>query len=287
MICRSKVYGMVMAAMMLVVAVGVRAASMVVNVSCGYLYGAGGTAPADRLDPGTLCVLVADIGGDGFDPPARGWVADDDVVLTVFDEEYLLASGGTKGFDLASGGTEPGLFSRSLGIDLAQFGGRTAPLPVALRWFPGYRAAGVNVATDVPAPGTVYGEFRRLVPMYPEAGTSGWTLPIRAGVNVTLDPIATAEFGGVDAPAVAAWVISPVIQPSGLVLDAGTGGATKLRFLGGPGMRYRVQRSGDLRQWSTEGTVVADGGGQGLWTELSVLAGGRAFYRVVGPLPQP
>jgi hypothetical protein len=73
MICRSKVYGMVMAAMMLVVAVGVRAASMVVNVSCGYLYGAGGTAPADRLDPGTLCVLVADIGGDGFDPPARGW----------------------------------------------------------------------------------------------------------------------------------------------------------------------------------------------------------------------
>jgi hypothetical protein len=287
MICRSKVYWMVTAAMMLVVAMGVRAASMVVNVSCGYLYGAGGTSPVDRLDPGTLCVLVADIGGDGFDPPATGWVADDDIVLTVFDEEYPLATGGTKGFDLASGGTEPGLFSRSLGIDLAQFGGRTAPLPVALRWFPGYRAAGVNVAKDVPVPGTVYGEFRRLVPMYPEAGTSGWTLPIRAGVNVTLDPIATAEFGGVDAPAVAAWVISPVIQPSGLVLDAGTGGATKLRFLGGPGMRYRVQRSGDLRQWSTEGTVVADGGGQGLWTELSVLAGGRAFYRVVGPLPQP
>ena len=278
---------MVMAAMMLVVAVGVRAASMVVNVSCGYLYGAGGTAPADRLDPGTLCVLVADIGGDGFDPPARGWVADDDIVLTVFDGEYPLAAGGTKGFDLASGGTEPGLFSRSLGIDLAQFGGRTAPLPVALRWFPGYRAAGVNVVTDVPLPGTVYGEFRRLVPMYPEAGTSGWTLPMRAGVNVTLDPIATAEFGGVDGPAVAAWVISPVIQPSGLVLEMGAGAATKLRFLGGPGMRYRVQRSGDLRQWSTEATVVADGGGLGLWTELSALAGGRAFYRVVGPLPQP
>ena len=52
-------------------------------------------------------------------------------------------------------------------------------------------------------------------------------------------------------------------------------------------MRYRVQRSGDLRQWSTEATVVADGGGLGLWTELSALAGGRAFYRVVGPLPQP
>ena len=36
-----------------------------------------------------------------------------------------------------------------------------------------------------------------------------------------------------------------------------------------------------------EATVVEDEGGLGLRTELSALAGGRAFYRVVGPLPQP
>jgi len=264
------------------------ASSMVVNLSCGYLYGEGGTGAPDRLHPGTLCVLVADLDGDGFDPPATGWVSGDDVLVRVSDSEYPQAAGGTLGFDLASGSTEPGLFSRSLRIDFAQFGGRTAAVPLALRWFPRYRATDVNVSTATPAEGTPFGEFRRAIPLYPEAGTVSWLLPLQAGANVTLDPFATAEFGGIDAATggTARWLISPGIFPREFAVS-GSAAARTYSFRGSRGRRYAMQRSSDLTTWTVRETITATSDDAIPWQDPEPLSGSRAFYRVVGPLPEP
>lgn len=264
------------------------ASSMVVNLSCGYLYGEGGTGAPDRLHPGTLCVLVADLDGDGFDPPATGWVSGDDVLVRVSDSEYPQAAGGTLGFDLASGSTEPGLFSRSLRIDFAQFGGRTAAVPLTLRWFPRYRATDVNVSTATPAEGTPFGEFRRAIPLYPEAGTVSWLLPLQAGANVTLDPFATAEFGGIDAATggTARWLISPGIFPREFAVS-GSAAARTYSFRGSRGRRYAMQRSSDLTTWTVRETITATSDDAIPWQDPEPLSGSRAFYRVVGPLSEP
>lgn len=269
-------------------AVPVLASGMVVNLSCGYLHGESGTGVTDRLHPGTLCVLVADLDGDGFDPPSGGWVSGDDVLVRVSDAEYLQSAGGTLGFDLASGTTEAGLFSRSLRIDFAQFGSRTAPVPLTLRWFPRHRAAEVNVSSMAPAEGTPFGEFRRAVPLYPEAGTVSWLLPLQAGANVTLDPFATAEFGGVDAVVggTSRWVISDSIFPRDFTVT-GTPAAQIYRFRGSAGRRYAVQRSTDLSGWVVRETIVASSGDFIPWQDPAPDTGTRAFYRVVGPLPEP
>ena len=263
------------------------ASSMVVNLSCGYLYGEGGTGTSDRLHPGTLCVLVADLDGDGFDPPSSGWVSGDDVLVRVSDGEYPQAAGGTQGFDLASGSTEPGLFSRSLRIDFAQFGGRTAPVPLTLRWFPRYRAADVNLSTTTPAEGTPFGEFRRAVPLYPEAGTVSWLLPLQAGANVSLDPFATTEFGGVDAAAAgtARWLITTGVFPREFVVS-GTAAARTYSFRGSQGRRYAMQRSTDLATWTVQETITAASDAPIPWQDPAPVSGSRAFYRVVGPLPE-
>lgn len=262
------------------------AQSVVVNVSCGYLFDAAGTNAANRLAPGTLCVLVADLAGDGFDPLNADWVSGDDVLITVSDPEYPAGSGGTKGFDLASGSTEAGLLSRSLTINPAQFAGRTQPVAVALRWFPAYRAATVSMGTDKPVPGTPYGEFFRIVPLYPATGSVGWSLPVFAGGNITLDPLATAEFGGVDLPgtALARWRVLLNGRAEEVALTANAPLAASLIFRGSPGRRYEVQRSGDLIGWVPQGTPLTDGFGAGGWQDASPPAG-RAFYRIKGPLP--
>ncbi|RYD34641.1 MAG: hypothetical protein EOP86_10495, partial [Verrucomicrobiaceae bacterium] len=168
-----------------VLAAPLSAGTVTVNLGAGHLFDAGGTAVANRLPVDTLCVLVADPAGDGFDLPTDGWVADDDVLVVVSDSEFPASSGGARGFDLASGLTEPGLLSRSLIIDPAQFPGRTAPMPVALRWFPGYKAGAVDVTATGPAAGSAYGEFTRLVPVNPGAGTVGWLIPMDGGQNIT------------------------------------------------------------------------------------------------------
>lgn len=267
-----------------------RGATAVLNISCGYLLDDSGTAVADRVAVDALCVLVADLAGDGFDAPGNGWVGDDDVLVVVSDSEYpvSLAGGGTRAFDLASGVTEAGFFTRSLVVDLTQFAGRSAPVPVALRWFPGLKAAAVEVTAGGPPAGTAYGEFSRMVPAYPESGGTAWVIPMGGGgENVTLDPLATAELGGTDAAVLGTASrrtgTSGVGTPlSGLVLTLNPGGTVSLRFSGGAGLKYKVQRSTDLTSWLVEWRVTADTQGTGLFTDASPPAG-RAFYRVSGP----
>jgi hypothetical protein len=265
------------------VAERLEAQSVVVNVSCGYLFDAAGTSPANRLAAGTLCVLVADLAGDGFDPLNADWVSGDDVLVTVSDPEY---PAGTKGFDLAPGTTEAGLFSRSLTIHPAQFAGRTQPVAVALRWFPAYRAAQVNLAADKPLTGTPYGEFSRVIPLYPAAGSVRWSLPMTAGGNLTFDPLATAEFGGVDpaGSALARWRVLLNGRAEELRLSPSLPLAVQVSFRGAPGRRYEVERSGNLSGWIPLGTPVADVFGACGWQDAAPLAG-RAFYRIRGPLP--
>lgn len=272
---------------------GARGATAVLNVSCGYLLDEAGTSATDRVGEGTLCVLVADLAGDGFDAPGTGWVAGDDVLVVVSDSEFpaTLPGGGTRGFDLASGVTEPGLFSRSLVVDLSQFSGRTAPVPVALRWFPGLKAAEVQVAAAGGGPpvGTAYGEFSRAVPLYPESGSAAWVIPLGGGgENVTLDPLATPELGGKDAASLGSASLRTGTSgggtpPSGVVLALNPGGTVTVLFSGGAGLKYKVQRSVDLGSWPAEWTVTADGQGAGTLTDTAPPAG-RAFYRVVGPV---
>lgn len=256
-----------------------------VNIACGYLYDGFGVTPTHRLPPDTLCVLVADSAGDGFDPLNGDWVSGDDLLVTVFDAEFPLTRGGTKGFDLASGNTETGLFSRSLGIDLAQFKGRSTPLPVALRWFPGTLAANVNLTDTKPATGSPYGEFFRITPLYPSSGSVGWFLPMSAGVSLNFDPFATLEFEGQD-PAVngmANWRVlqdGRAMEPR-LVLT-GTGFA-RLSFRGAPSTRYAVYRSLNKTFWEVQASPITDAFGACVWDDSSPLFD-RAFYRVGGPL---
>lgn len=264
-------------------------ATAVLNISCGYLLDEAGTAVRDRVPVDALCILVADLAGDGFDAPGNGWVADDDVLVVVSDSEFPAASGGTRAFDLASGTTEPGFFSRSLVVDLAQFAGRTAPVPVTLRWFPGLKAGAVDVTAGGPPTGTVYGEFSRMVPLYPESGSTAWVIPLGGGENVTLDPLATTDLGGKDAAPLGAasrrtGTSSGGTPPSGLTLSLNPGGGVTVKFSGAAGLKYKIQRSADLTSWPVEWTVTTDGQGGGIFTDTSPPAG-RAFYRVTGPVP--
>ncbi|MES2705173.1 MAG: hypothetical protein V4726_01090 [Verrucomicrobiota bacterium] len=259
----------------------------VLNIGCGHLFDQAGISAANRLPVDTLCVLVADMAGDGFDPPGTGWVADDDVLVLVSDVEFPASAGGTKGFDLASGTTEPGFFSRSLIIDLAPFAGRTRPVPLALRWFPGCKARETDVTAAGPAAGSAYGEFTRAVPAYPATGSTGWLLPLAGGENVTLDPFVTVESGGTDPPeqGMASRItgVPAGAAPAGLVLRWNSGGTVTLDFSGAAGLKYTVQRSMDLITWPDQWTVTAGAGGTATFTDTAPPSG-RAFYRVAGPL---
>ncbi|MDB6134256.1 MAG: hypothetical protein JWM59_2499 [Verrucomicrobiales bacterium] len=264
------------------------AGTVAVNLGAGWLFDAGGTGASNRLPVDTLCVLVADPAEDGFDPPVSDWVADDDVLVVVSDSEFPASSGGTRGFDLASGVTEPGLLSRSLIIDPAQFSGRTAPVPVALRWFPGYKAGAVDVTATGPAAGSAYGEFTRSVPVNPGAGTVGWLIPMDGGQTITLDPLAMPDFSGVDPPELGrasrlTGAPPAGTGPSGLSLALAAGGGVTLTFTGAPGLKYKVQRGTDLVSWPQEWTVTTGAAGAGAFTDATPPAG-RAFYRVAGPI---
>lgn len=270
-----------------IVSVGSACADTItVNISCGYLYDSGGTTPTHRLSPDTLCVLVADWDGDGFDPPDEDWVSGDDRLVTVFDDEFPLANGGTKGFDLASGNTQAGFFERGLSIDLAQFTGRSNPLPLALRWFPGIRASNVNVTSSKPGAGSPYGEFYRLIPLYP--GTVAWIAPQSAGATLTFDPFATVEFGGIDpaSDGMARWRVlagGKAMEPR---LELTGNGFARLKFRGAPSTRYEVQRSLNLISWQVQASPITDRFGACTWEDPSPLFD-RAFYRVAGPLSGP
>lgn len=259
------------------------AGTVAVNIGCGYLLDGEGVAEGNRLPVGTLCVLVADLAGDGFDPPMLNWAEDDDVLVVVSDSEHPAASGGTRAFDLAAGATEPGLFSRSLLIDPAQFPGRTRPVPVALRWFPAYLAVSTDVTTVRPAPGSPYGQFTRVTPFYPESGSTGWFIPLSQGSAVTLDAFASPELGGRD-PSGAGEASGVTSAPQELRLNREGQGSMVLRFRAGAGLKFRIQRGPDLLSWPTAWDVVVSPAGEGVFTDdLPTL--GKAFYRVLGPLP--
>ncbi len=215
---------------LLFAAMPLRAATIVVNIGSGYLFDAAGTSEANRLPVDTLCLLVADMDGDGFDPLTdAGWVAGDDRLITIFDSEF--PSPGSRGFDLAAAQTEPGFFSRSLGIDLAQFAAYSTPLPFALRWFPTYRAATTNLNGAPPPADTPYGEFSRAVPRY--SGTEGWFIPVSGGENFTVDPFATSDFGGTDLPENGRATHSVIIVPEpSVTLSILLGGAVCLSARG-------------------------------------------------------
>lgn len=171
------------------------AASIALNISMGYLCGGQGASEADRMPADGLFMLVADVGGDGFDDvPAEGWAAGTDVVLVVYDNEFPAEAGGTRGFDLASGSSENGLFSRTLLIDTAQFGGGTGSVSLALRWFPTLKGSG-GLPSSGPGAGVAYGEFSRTNPIY---GLDSWTINLNGGASYTLDPLATPDLGGTD-----------------------------------------------------------------------------------------
>ncbi|MES2707073.1 MAG: hypothetical protein V4726_10775 [Verrucomicrobiota bacterium] len=191
------------------------AASIALNISMGYLLDAGGASAANRLPADTLLMLVADMGGDGFDPvPADSWVGGTDIALMVYDSEFPAASGGTRGFDLASGSSESGLFSRTLLIDTAQFGDRTGNLTLALRWFPNYKGNAGLPGTG-PGAGASYGQFSRSSPLY---GLDSWTISLTPGASYTLDPFASPELGGTDPAAGSMANFTTVPEPSAAVL---------------------------------------------------------------------
>lgn len=198
------------------------AATSALNISMGYLFDSGGTADANKLSTDTLFMLVADVGGDGFDPvPANSWVGGTDVVVMVFDDEFKTATGG---FDLASGTTEKGLFSRTLNIDLAQFGSSPGKINFALRWFPAFKGdAGLPVTG--PGAGTSYGEFSRTTPLY---GYDSWSLNLAGGASYTFDPLATSGLGGTDNAALGMANLVTVPEPSGVVLLLALGAVSTL-----------------------------------------------------------
>lgn len=192
------------------------AASVSLNISSGYLFGAGGTAVEHRLSAGAVCFLVADLDGNGFDPVAgnTSWVGGADVLVEVSDSEY---AGGTFDFDLTSGTVpEDGFLSRTLNIDLAQFGARIDPVPIALRWFPTLSAATTDLLVDSPNFGIPYGEFSRTIPAY--VGTSAWVIDLSGGAILDLDPLATPDFGGVDSLESAVASLTVVPEPSSILV---------------------------------------------------------------------
>jgi len=199
--------------------VSLEAASISLNISSGFLFGSAGVTVADRLPVSTLCVLVADMDGNGFDPvPAGAFVGGGDQLITITDLEHDVSLGGTRAFDLsAAGGGTPGFFSRTINIDLAQFGVRTEAVPVALRWFPTLSAVS-DFTPMMSLQGTPYGEFSRAVPAYPN--TDSWILQLNGGAIFDLDPLATSEFGGNDAEALAmaTYVVVPEPGVAGLAV---------------------------------------------------------------------
>lgn len=193
------------------------AASTSLNISMGFLFDAAGTDPANRLPADTLFMLVADVGGDGFDPvPANSWVGGTDVALLVYDTEFTSASGGTRGFDLSSGASENGMFSRSLQLDPAQLGGTGGTVTLALRWFPGLKGDG-GLPGSGPGTGVAYGQFSRSISLY---GYDSWTVNLAPGASYTLDPFATSEFLGTDpaSAGMANFLTVPVPEPSAAAL---------------------------------------------------------------------
>ncbi len=192
------------------------AASVSLNLTSGYLFGALGTAEEHRLPAGTLFVLVADLDGNGFDPIVTNgsWVGGADALIEVSDSEY---SSGTFGFDLtASEFPENGFLSRTLSIDLDQFGSRVAPVPIALRWFPTLTAATTDLLTTAPELGTSYGELSRATPVYPSM--DAWIIDLSGGAILDLDPLATPDFGGIDSPESAMASFSVIPEPSSILV---------------------------------------------------------------------
>lgn len=199
----------------LVSASAISAASVSLNLTSGYLYGSLGTAEEQRLPAGTLFVLVADLDGNGFDPIVTNgaWVGGADLLIEVSDSEY---NSGTFGFDLTAGAfPENGFLSRTLSIDLGQFGSRTEPVPIALRWFPTLAAATTNFLTTSPELGTSYGELSRAIPVYP--GMDAWVIDLSGGAILDLDPLATSDFGGIDSPESAMATFTVIPEPSTIV----------------------------------------------------------------------
>lgn len=191
------------------------AATVSLNISSGYFFDASGTAVEDRLFVTTLCVLVADLDGNGFDPVSAdgSWAGGGDMLIEVSDSEY---PGTTLGFDLTAATVgDPGFLSRTLVIDLAQFGSRTMPVPIALRWFPTLNAATTDLVASSPNFGRPYGEFSRAVPIY--QGTSAWIVNLAGGATIDLDPLATREFGGTDSRESGAASLTVVPEPSSLL----------------------------------------------------------------------
>lgn len=191
------------------------AATVRLDITSGYLFGASGIGEGDRLPNASLCVLVADLDGDGFDPIITNgsWVGGDDLLVRVSDkDEYPV---GAFGFDLTADAYDAGVLSRSLVIDLAQFGARSNPVPVALRWFPTLAAATTDLLASSPAFGTPYGQLSRAVPRY--SNTDAWVIDLTGGASFALDPLVTTDQGGSDSPLLAMASLTVVPEPSSIV----------------------------------------------------------------------
>ncbi len=191
--------------------------SVVLNITIGDLFNAAGTSQSDLLPVNALCLLVADIDGNGFQPvTTQGWATGDDKVVSVFDLQH---PNGYEGFPLTSGSNPaPGLFSQSLQIDLSQFGAYSTPIPIELLWFADYQAATTDPKTTLPAAGASYGEFTRAIPKYTDFGTSPWVIPITSGGNYTLDPFATSDLEGSDPAALGVASFFVIPEPASGVL---------------------------------------------------------------------
>jgi hypothetical protein len=67
---------------------------------------------------------------------------------------------------------------------------------------------------------------------------------------------------------------------------SGTAAARTYSFRGSQGRRYAMQRSTDLATWTVQETITAASDAPIPWQDPAPVSGSRAFYRVVGPLPE-
>jgi hypothetical protein len=88
----------------------------------------------------------------------------------------------------------------------------------ALRWFPDYSAM-ADPLTLTPAPGTAYGQFSRLTPIYP--GTNSWQVGLVGGSIYDPDPLASPQFGGTDPELSGRASLTVIPEPGGLALLSG------------------------------------------------------------------
>jgi hypothetical protein len=206
---------------------------------------------------GTLFQLI-DLGANGvFDQinlldgntSATGqWVSGDDVLITatyIGSTDYATLGG----FDLIPGNTPdfPGFIDRSFQANIVQ------GTKLGIRWFPGLTAANYYLPGSITlASGQAYGQFTRqtdrasdiggVASLYDpnvaseytgvKNGGVAWVAPAN-GATISLDPFATATYGGADSATVGQanlTVLPPVPEPGtvGLAL-LGTAGLFGLR----------------------------------------------------------